>query len=220
MQQSQGGLYAKAKPPALPGAVRSGLRWIPGHHGTFSDPANPRTQPTPAARHCASRGRSRWGSIRPLDAPGHRRAPEGGARAGHPRCVRVFSITGASRCTAMELSRPSTARTQWRQVAASLSTGPRQEADFRCATSADQGRLSAPSAYWASRSQGVTLVCSNISPRRTCEWQVSSEESGSPFGSARQVAAARRRLLHDIPPRASTGWAGCPNRPVATKMCV
>jgi len=40
-------------------------------------------------------------------------------------------------------------------MAASVSTGPRQEADFRCANSADQGWLLAQSANWNSRPGAV-----------------------------------------------------------------
>ena len=55
------------------------LRVIPGLQGTSTDPANPRTQQTPAARGAGSperSERSRLGSLRPLAAPGHRLAPK------------------------------------------------------------------------------------------------------------------------------------------------
>ena len=53
------------------------LRVIPCHQAAFIGPANPRTQPTPAALCIGSPERSRLGSVRPLAAPGHGLAPEG-----------------------------------------------------------------------------------------------------------------------------------------------
>ena len=68
--------WALTPPPKIV-LRRRRLRVLPGHQGTSTDLANPRAQPTPAARGSGSPGRSRVGSVRPPESLGHRLAPEG-----------------------------------------------------------------------------------------------------------------------------------------------
>ncbi len=82
------------------------LRVTPCRLAASIGPATTRTQPTPAALRSGPPEKWWIRIVKPACSAWPRTGARGGARACRPKCVRIFSITGASRIAAMIFSSP------------------------------------------------------------------------------------------------------------------
>ena len=92
--------------PVAQAHQRGCLEVYPNDQAVSMGLAKPRTQPVPAAQSTGPLQRRRLDCGQAACSAWPRAGARGGARACRPRCVRIFSMTGASRMAAMIFNWP------------------------------------------------------------------------------------------------------------------